>query len=123
MVANNGEKSNSCGNMPQRTRFKVRNVSVADILAELTKFQREKLISGYDLKNFAKLFEDEDTMATVECYFNCGMNVSETSRRMYMHRNTLIYRLKKIQKLTGLDISRFDMAVTFEVLRTLYKLK
>ena len=51
------------------------------------------------------------------------MNVSETARVLYMHRNTLIYRLNKISNETGLDLRKFDMAVTFEILRVLYELK
>ena len=62
-------------------------------------------------------------MSTVDSFLEHGMNVSETARKLYMHRNTLIYRLNKIRKVTGLDIRVFDMAVTFEILRSLYMLK
>ncbi len=62
-------------------------------------------------------------MATVDCFLENGMNVSRTARILYMHRNTLIYRLNKISAETGLDIRVFDMAVTFEILRSLYELK
>lgn len=99
------------------------NIPLTDVISCLPKAQRERLISGYDLKNFARIFEDEDTMATVDSFLKHGMNVSETSRVLYMHRNTLIYRLNKIQSITGLDIRVFDMAVTFEILRILYELK
>lgn len=99
------------------------NISISDIISHLTKQQREKLISGYDLKKFAKIFEDGDTMSTIDSFLRCGLNVSETARRLYMHRNTLIYRLDKIQQLTGLDIRTFDMVVTFEILRSLYNQK
>ena len=62
-------------------------------------------------------------MLTVGAFFENGMNVSETSRRLYMHRNTLIYRLNKIQKSTGFDLRNFETAVTFQILRILYELK
>ena len=75
------------------------------------------------LQPYAEAFADAELIKTCMCLLENDLNVSRTAEKLYMHRNTLIYRLKKIQKLTGLDISRFDMAVTFEVLRTLYKLK
>ncbi len=111
------------GNMPQRTHFLPQNIALSDLLSQLSKAQRERLIAGYDMKNFAKIFEDESIMYTAAGFLRYGMNVSETSRRLYMHRNTLIYRLNKIQNVTGLDIRVFDMAVTFEILRLLYKSK
>lgn len=95
-------------------------LSINEIVATLQKEQREKLIAGYDLMKFAKIFEDGDIMSTVHDFFKHGLNISETSRKLYMHRNTLIYRLDKIQKVTGLDIRLFEMAVTFEILRSLY---
>ena len=107
------------GSMPERTQ----NIPLSEIISQLTKAQRERLISGYDLRSFARIFEDDETMATVDGLFRNGLNVSATARALYMHRNTLIYRLNKIQKLTGLDLKNFDMAVTFEILRSLYELK
>ncbi|MDE6001111.1 MAG: helix-turn-helix domain-containing protein [Clostridia bacterium] len=104
-------------------RAVAQNISLSDVVAKLTKAERERIISGYDIKNFARIFEDEDTMATIESFLENGMNISETSRKLYMHRNTLMYRLNKIRSVTGLDLRRFDMAVTFEILRSLYMLK
>ena len=117
------KKTNSHGNMLERMRFSPENIPLSEVISLLTKEQRERLVSGYDLKNFARIFEDEDTMSTVDSFLKHGMNVSETSRVLYMHRNTLIYRLNKIRNETGLDIRIFDMAVTFEILRILYELK
>ena len=101
----------------------IRLIDFNEPLSQLTKSQREKLISGYDLKNLAKVFEDEGMMKTAEAFFNNGMNVSRTARKLYMHRNTLIYKLNAIIKLTGLDLRDFNMAVTFKILHTLYVLK
>ena len=101
----------------------VRLLDFEGILSLLTKSQREKLISGYDIKKFAKVFEDGLMMQTVEAFFENGMNISLTSRRLYMHRNTLIYKINAIKKLTGLDLRDFKMAVTFKILHTLYILK
>ncbi len=58
---------------------------------------------------------DQDTLSTVQSFFNNSLNVSETSRVLFVHRNTLVYRLEKIRKITGLDLRKFDHAVTFKV--------
>ena len=58
---------------------------------------------------------DRETLMTVQSFFENNLNVSETSRKLFVHRNTLVYRLDKIKKLTGLDLREFDHAVTFKV--------
>ncbi len=58
---------------------------------------------------------DKETLMTVQNFFENNLNVSETSRKLFVHRNTLVYRLEKIRKLTGLDLREFDHAVTFKV--------
>ena len=58
---------------------------------------------------------DEDTLETINNFFENNLNVSETSRKLYVHRNTLVYRLEKIKKLTGLDLREFDHAIVFKV--------
>jgi len=58
---------------------------------------------------------DEDTLETINRFFENNLNVSETSRKLYVHRNTLVYRLEKIKKLTGLDLREFDHAIVFKV--------
>ena len=58
---------------------------------------------------------DEDTLYTINKFFENNLNVSETSRKLFVHRNTLVYRLEKIKKLTGLDLREFDHAIVFKV--------
>ncbi len=58
---------------------------------------------------------DRETLMTVQSFFENNLTVSETSRKLFVHRNTLVYRLEKIRKLTGLDLREFDHAVTFKV--------
>lgn len=58
---------------------------------------------------------DEETLSTINKFFDNSLNVSETSRQLYIHRNTLVYRLDKIQKITGLDLRVFEDAVTFKI--------
>ncbi len=94
-----------------------------EVLSQLTKSQREKIISGYDIKTLAKVFEDGVMVKTALAFLENGMNVSKTARILYMHRNTLMYKLNAIWRQTGLDLRRFDMAVTFALLHTLYIMK
>ena len=58
---------------------------------------------------------DKETLATVNSFFENNLNISETARKMYLHRNTLGYRLDKITRTTGLDVKTFDDALTFKI--------
>ena len=58
---------------------------------------------------------DRETLQTIHSFFDNNLNVSETSRKLFVHRNTLVYRLEKIKKITGLDLREFDHAITFKV--------
>ena len=58
---------------------------------------------------------DEETLSTVHKFFENNLNISETARQLFLHRNTLVYRLEKIQKKTGLDVRVFDDALTFKI--------
>ena len=58
---------------------------------------------------------DEETLITINKFFENSLNVSETSRQLYIHRNTLVYRLDKLQKSTGLDLRIFEDAITFKI--------
>lgn len=58
---------------------------------------------------------DEETITTINKFFENNLNVSETSRQLFIHRNTLVYRLDKLQKSTGLDLRVFEDAITFKI--------
>ena len=58
---------------------------------------------------------DYETLFTIQKFFENNLNVSETSRKLFVHRNTLVYRLEKIKKLTGLDLREFDHAIVFKI--------
>lgn len=58
---------------------------------------------------------DQETLFTIQRFFENNLNVSETSRKLFVHRNTLVYRLEKIKKLTGLDLREFEDAIVFKV--------
>ena len=64
---------------------------------------------------------DDETILTINKFFENDLNVSETSRQLFVHRNTLVYRLEKIYKLTGLDLRKFDQAIIFKVAMMVHK--
>ena len=66
------------------------------------------------------ILSDSDMMNTAEEFLNNSLNISETSRHLYMHRNTLMYRLDKIERCMGLNIRKFSDAVTFRIIMVLY---
>ncbi|MDR2899092.1 MAG: helix-turn-helix domain-containing protein [Clostridiales bacterium] len=70
----------------------------------------DEVLHGITVEQF-----DEETLTTVNKFFENNLNVSETSRQIYIHRNTLVYRLDKLQKMTGLDLRNFDDAIVFKI--------
>ena len=64
---------------------------------------------------------DDETILTINKFFENDLNVSETSRQLFVHRNTLVYRLEKIYKITGIDLRKFDQAIVFKVAMMVYK--
>ncbi|MGN0484529.1 MAG: PucR family transcriptional regulator [Lachnospiraceae bacterium] len=58
---------------------------------------------------------DEETMVTIQKFFENNLNISETARQLYIHRNTLVYRLERLEKIIGLDIRKFEDAMTFKI--------
>ena len=59
---------------------------------------------------------DDETIKTMQAFFENNLNISETARKMYLHRNTLVYRIEKFNKLTGLDVQKFESAVLFHTI-------
>ena len=79
-----------------------------------------KIVDDFN-DGFSKL--DEDMIKTIEIFFKLDLNLSEASKELYVHRNTLIYRLDKIQKYTTYDIRKFNDAVLFKIAFFLWKQK
>jgi len=76
----------------------------------LCKMFIKEIFGGKSMEDF-----DEETLTTINKFFENSLNVSETSRQLYIHRNTLVYRLDKLQKSTGLDLRVFEDAITFKI--------
>ena len=74
-------------------------------------------IDNFSWRHLAGSIEslDHETLFTIQRFFENNLNVSETSRKLFVHRNTLVYRLEKIKKLTGLDLREFDHAIVFKI--------
>ena len=116
-----------------------RSFKEAQVALEVGKvFDTEKAIVSYDNLGIARLIYqlpttlcesflrevfkrgsieslDQETLFTIQKFFENNLNVSETSRKLFVHRNTLVYRLEKIKKITGLDLREFDHAIVFKI--------
>ena len=116
-----------------------RSFKEAQVAMEVGKvFDTEKTIVSYDNLSIARLIYqlpttlcdmflkevfkrgsieslDHETLFTIQRFFENNLNVSETSRKLFVHRNTLVYRLEKIKKITGLDLREFEDAIVFKV--------
>lgn len=127
------------GTMIQEIRFLSKSYKEAKMALDVGKiFYEEKSIIGYNTLGIGRLIYqlpiplcemfmnevfggelpdslDDETLMTIHKFFENSLNVSETSRQLYIHRNTLVYRLEKIQKSTGLDVRVFEDALTFRI--------
>ena len=100
-----------------------KDFALARLLEDMNVSKTEELILALTGEGGKELIEDSELVLTGEAFLNCNLNVSETARELYLHRNTLNYRLDKIEKLTGLDIRKFGDALNFKVVVMLAKLK
>ena len=91
-----------------------KNLGIARLIYQLPTTLCEMFLNEVFKKNPIETLDD-DTLETINRFFENNLNVSETSRKLYVHRNTLVYRLEKIKKITGLDLREFDHAIVFKV--------
>ena len=92
------------------------------MLEDLPKFKLNEYLNVLLDENAKDIFVDSEMTNTAEEFLENSLNVSETSRKLYLHRNTLMYRLDKIERETGLNIRKFSDAVTFRLITILFKL-
>ena len=90
------------------------NLGIGRLIYQLPTTLCEIFLSEVFKKNSIESL-DQETLFTINKFFENNLNVSETSRKLFVHRNTLVYRLEKIKKLTGLDLRQFDHAIVFKV--------
>ncbi len=106
--------------MPGQSVFDDQRMLMQRFLSELPVALAEKYHELLFNTGTARLFTDE-LLDTVSLFFEKDLNLSDTARQLYIHRNTLTYRLDKIKKVTGLDLRTFDDAVTFKMLLEMKK--
>ncbi len=99
-----------------------REFILVKMLEEIPEAKLAQYFSEITDAHCKEVFDDEEMLGTAEAFLQSSLNVSETSRTLYMHRNTLLYRLDKIEKATGLNIRQFSDAVSFRVLTVLHTL-
>lgn len=92
------------------------------MLEDLPKYKLQEYLEILEDPEAKSMFADSEMVITAEEFLQTSLNVSETSRNLYMHRNTLMYRLDKIERATGLDIRKFQDAMTFRLIMILHKL-
>lgn len=102
--------------------FSYKEYLLVKMLEDIPKFKLNEYLSILLESDAKAIFSDLEMINTAEEFLENNLNVSETSRNIYVHRNTLMYRLDKIERATGLNIRKFSDAVTFRLISVLYKL-
>lgn len=100
---------------PQNDIYSYKEYALIKSLSYLSSSEKENYVKTVLDKNYREVLADTELMTAAETFLKHSLNISEASRSMYVHRNTLIYRLDKIEKLTGLNIRNFSDAMTFRV--------
>ena len=98
----------------EKTVINYESLGIGRLIYQLPTTLCEIFLSEVFKKNSIESL-DQETLFTINMFFENSLNVSETSRKLFVHRNTLVYRLEKIKKLTGLDLREFDDAIIFKV--------
>lgn len=99
---------------PEKTVIAYRTLGIGRLIYQLPQPLCEMFMKEIFGDNTPDTF-DEETLTTIEKFFENNLNVSETARQLFVHRNTLVYRLEKLEKTTGLDIRVFEDALTFQI--------
>lgn len=98
----------------EKTIINYENLGIGRLIYQLPTTLCEMFLSEVFKKNPIDSL-DQETLSIITKFFENNLNISETSRKLFVHRNTLVYRLGKIKKLTGLDLREFDQAIVFKV--------
>lgn len=99
-----------------------REYLLVQMLSDVPKERIKASLGTFRVGGTEEVYRDEELFGTAEAFLESDLNLSETSRALFIHRNTLSYRLDKIERLTGLNIRKFSDAVTFRVITILLKL-
>ena len=99
---------------PDKTIIHYENLGIGRLIYQLPTTLCDMFLSEVFKKNPIDSL-DQETLDIITKFFENNLNISETSRKLFVHRNTLVYRLGKIKKMTGLDLREFDQAIVFKV--------
>lgn len=99
-----------------------REYLLVTMIEDLPEARIKEYMTQFRVASATEIFSDPDLASTAEEFLENDLNISETSRSLFLHRNTLMYRLDKIRRMTGLDLKNFSDAVTFRVISILYRL-
>lgn len=105
---------------PNQTIIDYKSLGLAKIITHLDKSECMQIANDFTQMDFS-LFDNEEDLHTIYTFFDNNLNISETARRLYLHRNTLIYRLDKYEKASKLDIRKFDDAIKFKLALMIYQ--
>ncbi len=106
---------------PNSDIYSYKEYALIKILSALPRTATESYVRTVLDKNFKTLLADNELMTAADSFIKNSLNISLASRSMYVHRNTLIYRLDKIEKMTGLNIRNFNDAMSFRIAYLIYK--
>lgn len=107
---------------PNNDIYSYKEYALIKALSELSPVTMDKYVKTVLDKNYRAVLTDDELMSAADAFLKQSLNISEASRSMYVHRNTLIYRLDKIEKMTGLNIRNFNDAMTFRAACLIYKI-
>lgn len=99
---------------PNRSVVSPSDLGIANVLTLLEQDSASQLLTNFNTGHYDELDNEED-IKTIYAFFENNLNIAETSRQLFIHRNTLVYRLDKYQKVTNLDIRRFEDATKFQL--------
>lgn len=107
---------------PASDIYSYKEYALIKVFSDLPRATVEKYVKIALDKNYREVLADDELMSAADAFLKHSLNISEASRSMYVHRNTLIYRLDKIERITGLDIRNFNDAMTFRTAYLIYKM-
>lgn len=107
---------------PHTDIYSYKEYALIRTLSCLTSAEKERYVKTVLDKSYREVLSDPELMTAADAFIKHSLNISEASRHMYVHRNTLIYRLDKIERLTGLNIRNFNDAMTFRIACLVYKM-
>lgn len=122
-----GKQTNSILNKEDKTiKAQDKNASIFDsfcnnVMCCLNPDEQANISERFLTPEIVSVMKDKELIECINAFFKNNLNISETSRNAFLHRNTLLYRIEKINKVTGLNIRNFEEAMSFKLLNIVYE--